>query len=341
MKKAALFILVILAVTFIDSLNLTPEYLFSPYVKHILFMCLIYSAVTLSLNFVTGSIGQVSLGHAAFFGLGGYVSALLTQNAGWSFGVAFLAAGIVAALVGLPLGAPALRIRGPFLVVVTYGCSEVFKYIAINLDITGGPAGLPGLVSPSVLGLNFSDMGSTGKEAFIVCALLLAIFIAFFMSRMENSRIGHAFSAVREDEIAAGAMGINPAYYKLLAFVFSAFFAGLAGSLFVHYLSFVSPDALGSNESITMLTMVVVGGVRSIPGSFLGAFLLTLLPEALRYLKDIFGLSYDPWLVLFGFLLMVMMRIRPQGILGAETIFRRGLELGRGKQYVATNRKAH
>jgi len=115
----------------------------------------------------------------------------------------------------------------------------------------------------------------------------------------------------------------NVAYHKLLAFVIGAFFAGLTGSLFVHYLSFISPDMLGSNESIMILTMVVVGGTLSITGSFVGAFLLTILPEGLRYLKDIVGLSYDPWLVLFGLLLVIMMRVKPQGILGVDTIFRR------------------
>ena len=321
-RGAALFAAAVLSVTFIDSLKLTEDLLFPPFFKHILLVSLIYSTVALSLNFVAGSIGQVSLGHAAFFGLGAYTSALLTQVARVPYWPAFLAAGVVAALVGIPLGVPALRVRGPFLVVVTYGCGEVFKYIALNLDITGGPAGLPGLVTPSI-GVSFSDLGPTGKEAFIVVALALALFLAFFSRRIEGCRVGHAFAAIREDEIAAAAMGVSIAYYKLLAFVLSAFFAGLAGSLFSHYLSFVSPDMLSSSESIMMLTMVVVGGTRSIPGAFLGAFSLTLIPEMLRSFKDVVGLPFDPWLVLFGLVLIVMMRVRPQGILGADTVFRR------------------
>ena len=321
-RGAILFSAVVLGVSFIDSVVERPEYLFPPYFKHILLICLIYSIAALSLNFVAGYIGQTSLGHAAFFGLGAYTSALLTQELHWSFWPAFLAAGIVAALVGVPLGAPALRVRGPFLVVVTYGCGEVFKYVALNLDITGGPAGLPGLISPS-LGVSFNDIGATGKEPFIVLALAMALFLAFFSQRIANSRVGQAFAAIREDEIAASAMGINVSYYKLLAFVLSAFFAGLAGSLLAHYLSFVSPDMLSSAESITMFTMVIVGGARSIYGCFLGAFLLTILPEILRMLKDMIGLPFDPWLVLFGLVLILMMRVRPQGILGADTVFRR------------------
>lgn len=320
---AVLFSAAVLVIAFADSLDLTSEYIFSSYLKHVLFVCLIYSIATLSLNLVSGYVGNVSLGHAAFFGLGGYVSALLTQYGHLSFWPAFLLAGLSAAAIGIPLGAPALRIRGPFLVVVTYAFGEVFKYVAINLDITGGPAGLPGLITPALGGISFTEIGVSGKEMFIVTALILALFLAFFMTRLEESRVGHAFAAIREDEIAAAAMGINTAYYKLLSFALSAFFAGLAGSLFVHYLSFVSPDILSSNESIMMLTMVVVGGPRSIPGSFLGAFLLVVIPEALRYFKDIIGLTYDPWLVLFGLLLMVMMRVKPQGLLGADTIFRR------------------
>ena len=321
-RGAVLFSAVVLGVSFIDSVVERPEYLFPPYFKHILLICLIYSIAALSLNFVASYIGQTSLGHAAFFGLGAYTSALLTQELHWSFWPAFLAAGIVAALVGVPLGAPALRVRGPFLVVVTYGCGEVFKYVALNLDITGGPAGLPGLISPS-LGVSFNDIGATGKEPFIVLALAMALFLAFFSQRIANSRVGQAFAAIREDEIAASAMGINVSYYKLLAFVLSAFFAGLAGSLLAHYLSFVSPDMLSSAESIMMFTMVIVGGARSIYGCFLGAFLLTILPEILRMLKDMIGLPFDPWLVLFGLVLILMMRVRPQGILGADTVFRR------------------
>lgn len=319
---AALFAMAVLVVTLIDSFRLTEDLLFPPFFKHVLLVSLIYSIVTLSLNFVSGSIGQVSLGHAAFFGLGAYTSALLTQVSHVPYWPAWLAAGGVAALVGIPLGVPALRVRGPFLVVVTYGCGEVFKYIALNLDITGGPAGLPGLVTPSI-GVSFSDIGPTGKEAFIVVALALALLLAFLFRRIEWSRVGHAFAAIREDEIAAAAMGVNIAYHKLLAFSLSAFFAGLAGSLFAHYLSFVSPDMLSSSESIMMLTMVVVGGTRSIPGAFLGAFLLTVIPELLRAFKDVIGLPFDPWLVLFGLVLIVMMRVRPQGILGADTVFRR------------------
>jgi branched-chain amino acid transport system permease protein len=152
---------------------------------------------------------------------------------------------------------------------------------------------------------------------------VLALAVAFLSYRVEQSRVGHAFAAIREDEIAAAAMGVNIGYYKLLAFVISAFFTGLAGSLFAHYLSFVSPDMLSSSESIMMLTMVVVGGLRSIPGAFLGAFLLTVIPELLRTLKEVVGLPFDPWLVLFGLVLIIMMRVRPQGIFGTDTIFHR------------------
>jgi branched-chain amino acid transport system permease protein len=321
-KGVAIFIGFVLLITFFNSLKLTEEPLIPPFFEHILFVSLIYSTVALSLNFVSGYIGQVSLGHAAFFGLGAYVSAIMTQVWRVPYWPSFFSAGIIAAFIGIPLGAPALRVRGPFLVVVTYGCGEVFKYIALNLDITGGPAGLPGLVSPSV-GVNFSDVGVTGKEAFIVAALMLALLLAFFSRRIEQSRVGHAFTAIREDEIAAAAMGVSVAYHKLLAFVISAFFTGLAGSLFAHYLSFVSPDMLSSSESIMMLTMVVVGGPRSIPGAFLGAFLLTVIPELLRAFKDLVGLPFDPWLVLFGLVLIIMMRVRPQGIWGTDTVFHR------------------
>lgn len=293
---------------------------FPPYVKHLAFLALNYSVLALSLNLVTGYIGQVSLGHAAFYGVGAFVSAILTLHK-VNFWVAFPLAGILAGLIGIPLGLPALRVKGHFLVVVTYGFAEVLRFLALNMEITGGPAGLPGVPQPVLL-KPFSDIGPTGKEAYIVFAAVLALFLAYLITRLENSRVGLAFSAIREDEIAAGAMGVNQAYYKLLAFSLSALFAGLAGSLYAHYCSFISSEVFGSAESILMLTMVVVGGTRSVPGSFLGAALLATAPDALRYVKDLLNLPYDPWLVLYGLLIILMMKFRPQGLLGTAAPFR-------------------
>jgi branched-chain amino acid transport system permease protein len=226
----------------------------------------------------------------------------------------------MAGTLGIPLGAPALRTKGNFLAVITYGFAEVVRFVALNLDITGGPSGMPGVPTPRLI-KEFTSIGTTGKEAFIILAFLLAAFIAYFMSRVERSRTGRAFAAIREDEIAALAMGININYYKLLAFVLGAFFAGLVGSLFAHYTRFISPEILTSDQSVLILTMVIFGGPRSIKGSFVGATVLVLIPEILHSLKDILGLPYDPWLIAYGFILILMMRLRPQGLFGDRSIF--------------------
>jgi branched-chain amino acid transport system permease protein len=311
--------LFILLVCFVDYLSPSGEVV-PPFIKHIIFLVLIYSILTLSLNFVSGFIGQVSFGHAAFFGFGAYASAILTLDYRWSFWTAFLAAGVISGMLGIPAGAPALRTKGNFLAVITYGFAEVVRFVALNLDITGGPSGLPGIPTPRLF-KDFSSIGPTGKEAFIILAFLLAAFIAYFTSRVEQSRTGRAFAAIREDEIAALAMGININYYKLLAFVLGAVFAGFAGSLFAHYTRFVSPEILTSDQSVLILTMVIFGGPRSIKGSFVGATVLVLIPEVLHSLKDILGLPYDPWLICYGFILILMMRVRPQGLFGDRSIF--------------------
>ena len=306
-------------ICFVDYL-VPSQQLIPPYIKHIMVMCLVFAVLSMSLNFVSGYIGQTSLGHAAFFGMGAYVTGILTKDMGWNYWPAFLLAGIVSALVGIPLAAPALRVKGGFLVVITYGFGEVFRYIAINTDATGGPAGMPGIPTP-VFFKDFTEMGPTGKEAYIIFGFILIAFLAYFMHKMEKSRTGYAFAAIREDEIAATAMGINVNYYKMLAFVLAAFFGGLAGSMYVGYSRFVSPEMLASDQSIYILTMVIVGGARSIKGSILGAALLVIMPEAFRVLKDLIGISFDPWLVFYGFILIVMMRVRPQGFWGKTSLF--------------------
>lgn len=280
--------------------------------KHLLFMCLAYATLAVSLNFVTGYVGQVSMGHAAFFGLGGYASALATKVFRVPFWVAFLLAGLVAGFMAIPLGLPSVRVKGPFLVVVTYGFGEILRFTAINLRITGGPAGMPGLESPSIF-IPFSDIGTSGKEAFIiVAAILLAVATAFSL-RVKNSRLGLAFTAVRDDEVASGAMGINPNYYKILALAMAGVFAGLTGSLYVHYTSYISPDIFNSAESILILAMVVVGGTSTVFGPVFGAFALTLLPQFLKWAKDVLGLRTDPWTMLFGLMLILLMRYKPEG----------------------------
>ena len=311
--------LLMLALCFVDYFS-PDAVIIPPYYKHILLYCLIYALLALSLNLVSGYVGQLSLGHAAFFGIGAYMTGALVKFAGMNFWLTIPIGMVAAAVAAVPLAAAAMRVRGAFLVVITYGFSEVLRYVALNTDALGGSAGLPGIKAPSLFGLPFSRIGPSGKEAWIITAFMLVVALSFFMGRVEDSRIGYALAAIREDEIAAVAMGINTSYYKTLAIVLSAFFCGAAGSLQAGYATFVSPELFSSTQSILILTMVIVGGPRSIKGSILGAALMTILPEIFHSVKDLFKLSVDPWMILYGFILIVMMRFRPQGFWGKTSV---------------------
>ncbi|MFZ5828325.1 MAG: branched-chain amino acid ABC transporter permease [Bacillota bacterium] len=272
--------------------------------RHLLIITCFHAILALSLNLVTGFTGQLSLGHSAFVAAGAYTSALLTLS-GASFWTGALAAGVVAFLLGLLVGLPSLRLQGIYLGMVTWGLAEIVRLTALNLDITRGPMGLPGIPAISVFG---TPLFKLWQIYYVVGGLLFLCIIG--TTRLVDSRIGDALLAIREDGLAAGAMGINTLYYKVLIFGVSATVAGVAGAFYGSYLTFISPQAFDVNMSILILMMVVVGGLGSIPGSLLGAVILTLLPEAFRFLSD-----YRLWF--YGAILIFMMIFRPQGILGA------------------------
>lgn len=202
------------------------------------------------------------------------------------------------------------------MIVITYAFCEILRFIAINTAALGGTAGIPGLKSPEIFGIKITKLAASSKGGYILILFLIVAAVAFFAWKTEHSRIGYAFSAIREDEIAAVAMGINTKYYKVLAMVISAVICSIAGSFQAVFASMVSPELLNSTKSISILTMVVIGGRRSIKGMILGGILLTILPELFHSVKDIAGLPFDPWMILYGFLLVFMMRFRPQGIWG-------------------------
>jgi len=309
--------LLVTIICYLDSF--TPVRIIPTYFKHILVNCLIYAILALALNFVSGYIGQTSLGHAAFFGAGAYVTAVLMKYAGLNFWLTIPIAAAFSAILSLTIAAAALRVRGSFLVVITYGFGEVLRFICINTQALGGTAGIPGIKTPTVFGRLLTKFGPSGKEGYIIFGFLLVSLIALFMRRIEKSRTGFAFSAIRDDEIAAVAMGVKTKYYKTLAIVVSAFLSSIAGSIQAVYAMFVSPELLSSTQSILILTMVIVGGTRSIIGAILGAVIMTILPELFHTVQTAVGLSFDPWLILYGLILIIMMRFRPQGIWGKKT----------------------
>jgi branched-chain amino acid transport system permease protein len=282
----------------------------------------LFVLAALGLNIVVGSAGLLDLGYVAFFGIGAYVAALtgnaLLTNLNFHIPfilVLFVVAPMVAALFGVLLGAPTLRLRGDYLAIVTLGFGEIVRITLNNLDpITRGPNGISSIPDPAVgdwsigEGFVFGGYEISGNSVYFYLLLALIALTLAVIYRLNDSRIGRAWVAVREDEVAAAAMGINTTIIKLLAFGAGAWFAGMAGAVNAHLLTQVSPDSYTFPFSVLILAMVVLGGLGNPPGVVLGAIILTFLPEKLREFSDIRFL-------VFGFALVLMMRFRPEGLL--------------------------
>jgi branched-chain amino acid transport system permease protein len=302
----------------------------------ILDFTLLYVILALGLNIVVGYAGLLDLGYIAFYAVGAYLYALLASP---HFGVhlpfwALLPMGaVVAAMFGVLLGAPTLRLRGDYLAIVTLGFGEIVRIFLTNLNapvnITNGPQGINMIDPVKIGGFSFSQtqtfLGATLPSLYLYYYLFLALalIVIFVSMRLQDSRIGRAWVAIREDEVAAEAMGINTRNIKLLAFAMGASFGGISGGLFAGFQGFISPESFNLFESIIVVCMVVLGGMGNIAGVILGAILLTMLPEALRYLGDIQQLLFgrvitDPTalrLLVFGLALVLVMIFRPAGLL--------------------------
>lgn len=280
-----------------------------PYALRTAIVALLYVVLALSLNFVMGFAGQLSMGHSAFYGVGAYVTALLTVNFHVSFWIALPLSALTAAAFGFVLGMPTLRLKGDYLAIVTIGFAEILRLVLVNWnEVTRGPAGIPGIPSPSLFGIPLKS-----NIAYYFVILSLAFITGFVAYRLWKSRLGRGLMAVRDDEIAAEAMGINATYLKVLAFVLGAALAGVAGSFFASFIHYVNPDNFNYTESVIILCMVVLGGIGSIPGVIVGAVILSILPEVLR---DIATYRY----AIYGMLLILMMIIRPQGMISVASL---------------------
>jgi len=301
----------------------------------ILDFAMLYVMLALGLNIVVGFAGLLDLGYVAFYAVGAYFYAILASP---QFGIHLpfwmllpLGAG-VACLFGVVLGAPTLRLRGDYLAIVTLGFGEIIRIFLNNLNdpvnITNGPQGI-NMIDPVAVGaqdltrgLEISGIALSGAHAHYYLFLALTLLVIFIALRLQDSRIGRAWAAIREDEVAAAAMGINTRNVKLLAFAMGATFGGVGGGLFAAFQGFVSPESFTLMESIMILCMVVLGGMGHIPGVILGAILLTVLPELLRYVgplqERLLGwVAVDPAnlrMLLFGVGLVAVMLFRPQGL---------------------------
>jgi len=295
---------------------------------------LIFAATAIGLNIVVGLAGLLDLGYIAFLGSGAYVGAMMSNAAsatiGWKppFIVVMLIGACVAATLGLIIGSPTLRVSGDYLAIVTLAFGEIFRLSMFNLDgnngpdLTNGPNGIPGIPDLNLFGFDFGkphtvfgiQLGRFSNYYFIL--LLLIGFIILVFTRLNNSRIGRGWVAIREDERAAEAMGVNTFGLKLLGFAVGAFLAGLAGTIKAHQDTAASPDQYIFLESAFLLAAVVLGGMGTVAGVLIGATILKLLPEKLRFFSE-----YR--LLLFGLLLVIMMRVRPEGLIASK---RRQLE---------------
>lgn len=290
-------------VIFILFLIALPLIVRDQYWIHIIDIIGIYSILSLGLNILVGFTGQLSLGHAAFFGISAYTSAILAIRLHFPFLICILAAVVVSAFFGLILSYPCLRLKGIYLAITTIGFGQIMYTVFVEWrGLTHGPMGLTGIPSPKIGNIVFDN--STYYYYIILLCFLLALLVAL---RINNSHIGRSMKSIRDDEMAAETCGVDIARYKMIGFVISAAFAGMSGSLYAHYLNFISPDSFTFDFSTQMLIMILIGGVGSIPGSVIGAIVVTFIPEILRDFK-----MYQ--MVIYGAILVLILIFLPDGL---------------------------
>lgn len=319
----------VLAGAFGLLLVVAPLFSSNQYLIRLLVMSGINILLAMGLNLISGVTGQLSMGHAAFYGMGAYTSALLMLRLSVPFWFSALAAALVAGVFGVLLGIPTLRLRGDYLAITTVGLGEIVHLIFLNWDsVTNGPLGLPGIPAPSLMRV---QLGS--NLAYYYLVLVVDVLVAGSLFRLARSRVGRALIAIRDDELTAETMGIDTTRLKVTAFAFSAVLAGVAGALFASYMSFISPENFTYSESVTMLLMVVLGGMGSYWGAIAGAGILTIAPEALRVLSE--------WrMVVYGVALVVLMIVRPQGLFGSGFTEKKPVKKIKGKASESAELKA-
>jgi branched-chain amino acid transport system permease protein len=267
-----------------------------PYIMQILVNVGIAIILALGLNVIVGLTGQLSLGHAAFMSIGAFTSAMITIKTGMPFSLNLAATGIVTAVVAAVIGFPILRLTGDYLAICTLGFAEIVKVFFLNFEPTNKALGLTVPSAKTVIPM----------PIYVWLIVVIAIVLVTFV---QSSRFGRALKAIREDEIAAEAMGINTTRYKIQAFALGSFMAGVGGALYAHFLSYINPSDFGFLKSVDILSMVVLGGLGSVPGTVIGSSVLASAPEFLRFMSQYRMLVY-------GALLVFLMVFRPNGLLG-------------------------
>lgn len=278
----------------------------NPYITNILIKISIYIIMAIGLNILVGYTGLISLGQAGFVAVGAYTTTILMTKLGMNFFVALPFSLLLAALLGLLMGLPSLRLTGTYLAIITLGFGEIIRTIIIVWEpITNGPLGIRNIPSPSLFGLKLT-MGNGGLYVLTMITMLLVI---LFNIRLSDSKMGRALRSIKQDETASIMMGIHTTYYKVAAFVLSAVICALAGSLYASQLGYIDQNTFTFDMSTMILSIVILGGMGTVRGMIGGSIVLVLLPELSRNLMD-----YR--FVMYGLILVLMMRYRPQGMLG-------------------------
>lgn len=280
----------------------------SQYIIRIVVMIGVYTVLSQSLNLVTGYTGQVSLGHAAFFAIGAYTSAILSTRYNMGFFESAPMGAIVAGFCGLLLGLPTLRLSGSYLSITTMGFCEVVRMIFLNWDsMTNGPMGIQKIPKPVFFGTTLT----LGNKGLYYLMLAMVIVTTYCVWAIVDSKMGRALKAIRDDELAASMMGVHTTRMKVFAFAVSAFFSGFAGAFYAHMINYIDPNSFTFDTSILILSIVILGGMGTLSGPFLGSMILVSFPEALRFMRE-----YR--FVVYGLVLVIMMRYKPQGVLGGQ-----------------------
>ncbi len=282
------------------------------YLLHILILIGIYVILAESLNLIVGYTGLLSIAHAAFYGVGAYVAALMALKLGSPFVINIICAVVISGLLGGLVGIPSLRIKDHYFVIATFAFQVIAFSILNNwVSFTGGPMGLPGIPQPVIFGWKVSS-----HLDFLLLVGFLAVLTCWLCHRIIKSPFGRVLMAIREDEVFALAAGKNVAVYKVAVFVIGAGMAAIAGALYAHYISFIDPTSFTVMESIFIISIVIIGGAGSLRGPVVGAVVLVMLPEILRFVGLPSSVAANIRQILYGGLLVAFMMWRPQGLVG-------------------------
>jgi branched-chain amino acid transport system permease protein len=291
-----------------------PLFITGTYHRHLMVMAAISIIMASGLNLIVGFMGELSLGHSAYFGIGAYASTLVVMKLGMPVWIGFAMAGVIGGIFGFLIGYPSLRLRGPYFAISTLGFVMILHLIVINWEaLTNGPMGIVG-IPPAAISLPFLKFKFTSKVSYYYLVLAFTWAVLFVIHRIINSRMGRAFLACRENEELARSVGIHVFRFHLVAFIIGTCFISLAGGLYAHYISFLDPEVFTWYYIVTMLIMVLIGGPGTIAGPVIGAILFTWLPEYLRAVK-----SFQ--MVFYGLILVVAIIFMPEGIYGSMKQF--------------------